>query len=51
MAKTNHAFEKDPRGRKALPDGEKKVPVTIWVKQRNKSKAEIEAAKVDEKYK
>lgn len=38
------------RGRKAIPAGEKKVPVKIWVKQKHFKQAKAECDAIERKY-
>lgn len=42
--------EKTTRGRKPLPNQEKKVAVTIWVKNKYSEKATNECIKIQNKY-
>jgi hypothetical protein len=42
--------KKSTAGRKTIPETEKQVPVTFYVKAKNKPKAVIEAAVISNKY-
>jgi hypothetical protein len=43
-------IEKSTKGRKPLPDKEKKVPVTVWVKAKNAEIITKECMKIQKKY-
>lgn len=43
-------IEKSTKGRKPLPNKEKKVPVTVWVKAKNAEIITIECMKIANKY-
>lgn len=47
---TKVIIKKRKVGRQPIEAGEKKEPVTIWVKNKFKVKATVEASKIEKKY-